>query len=319
SHISHKPKFKTEGSDEVDETAPKHKKCTQKLKHINKQKEQHLKLESSSSEDSFSDEDDTAHLVKKKEKKRSSPSFLQKSRVKLMGDGKVKYKPLATSSSSGSSSESSSDDSDDESSSNQGPSFAKKAAVFLGGLALGAGGVIATMRGGGAAAAALGGFLGMSFATNSESTVEGSDNTVVGGGSNGLFSYNYIWRPPNPELINALDENNRVLCMKMGMIFKNPTDSSWYGWDTQHNEPGCLMTIPKEMVQGYCRTLLVEDNKNEGESSQSQANPKTKLKRDANENKDQKTQKMLDKLRGKDANKEDKEKGKDWLKKSKRR
>lgn len=309
-------------SDSTDDGAKhKHRKCTNKKKHLSKQKTQHSSPALPSSDNPSSDDgsDDQAPLLPSSKNKLS---FLKKETVKLKGSGNVKYSKLenCTSSSSSCSGDSDSDESDANAASdntNAAPSWQKKAAVFLGGLAIGAGGVIATMRGGGAAAAAVGGLLGISFATNSESKIEGNDNTVVGGGSNGLFSYNYIWKPPQPGLIRSLHETNREECMRMGMVYKDPTDSSLYGWNTQHDSPSCLMNVPKEMVQGFCRTLLVEEPKAEEQSNQDQAKKatgKTQAKRDTGE-----TQELLDKMRGKDANEEDRNEGKEWLKKSNKR
>ncbi|MGL4734237.1 MAG: hypothetical protein ACRCWB_03885 [Enterovibrio sp.] len=312
----HNPRYASDSTD--DGARHKHRKCTSKKKHLNTQKAQPPSPTLSSTDSSScGGSDDQTRLVPPSKNKLS---FAKKETVKLKGSGKVKYSKLenCTSSSSSCSSGSDSGESDADSnavstSSNASPSWKKKAIVFLGGIAVGAGGVIATMRGGGAAAAAVGGLIGLSFATNSESKIEGSDNTVVGGGSNGLFSYNYIWKPPQPGLIRSLHETNREECMRMGMVYKDPTDDSWYGWNTPHDGPSCLMNVPPEMIQGFCRTLLVKEPK-EGEQSNQDQDKKTPVKRDTDN-----TKKMLDRMRGEDANDEDSQKGKEWLKKSKRR
>ena len=140
----------------------------------------------------------------------------------------------------------------------------KRSAIMFAGAALGFGGLVGAMKNGGALSGAVGGLLGISVALSHESSIEGDDNIVIGGGSSSLLSFNYLYKNANPELIDSLNEKNQLECLKVGMYYQDSVDGAYYGWSSQHNSPACLMNIPLEMVRGYCRRLVIPDSKTIG-------------------------------------------------------
>lgn len=144
---------------------------------------------------------------------------------------------------------------------NGGPmSFKQGALLFGGGVAAGVGAALLFFKTGGAAAAAVGGLAGLGVSTAAKSDIKGSNNTVVGSGSNSLININQVKGGSEKGADEAhkltfagMSEELKLECLKRGMIYIDPATSAWWGYDSVGAHAKCLVNIPDNMIKGQCR------------------------------------------------------------------
>ncbi|MGL4734236.1 MAG: hypothetical protein ACRCWB_03880 [Enterovibrio sp.] len=139
-------------------------------------------------------------------------------------------------------------------------SFKQGALLFCGGVAAGVGAALLFFKTGGAAAAAVGGLAGLGVGTGAKSDIKGSNNTVVGSGSNALININQVKGGSEKGADDAhkltfagMSEDLKLECLQRGMTYIDPTTGAWWGFDSVGGRARCLFNIPYEMIKGECR------------------------------------------------------------------